>query len=334
MIGIYGQADRQFSYRWDSAIIALISLRSRHGDKSLKYIKVKRERSTSDARHYVRNADLLPAVIEAKELGRVTQRLSDLFWKIAENYSRKHNFIRYSYRDDMVGAAVANLCQNALKFDHNKYNNPFAYYTTAIHNSFLQFIADEKKHAVIRDKLLIQAGANASFGYEDRSRDNGFDSDEMRYADEPDLDQQELDLSKGEDSLTSFDNVKIQHRARIPGPVTRYGPGDFEVCPVTGNFILKKKEEPVIEAKPARKPRAKKVDVVEAPVKTQPVKPAKAKKAEPVAEVPVKKTRKKAEPVAETKPAKKVAAKKTVAKKEAKPATKKTVAKKATKKGA
>lgn len=291
----------------------------------MKYIKVKRERSTSEARHYVRNADLLPAVIEAKQLGRVTAKLSDLFWKIAENYSRKHNFIRYSFRTDMVGAAVANLCQNALKFDHEKYNNPFAYYTTAIHNSFLQFISDEKKHADLRDKLLIQAGANPSFGYEERERSKS--SDDVRYEIEPDLNEKELDVSKGDDHVTNFDNVKIQHRARIPGPVTRYGPGDFEVCPVTGNFILKKKEEPVVEEKKVRKPRAKKVEVVvEAPVKKT------RKKAEPVAEVPVKKTRKKAEPV-EAKPAKKVAAKKTVAK-EVKPAAKKTVAKKATKKGA
>ena len=301
----------------------------------MKYLKVKREKSTSDVRHYVRNADLLPAVIEAKKLGKVTPKLSDLFWKIAENYSRKHNFIRYSYRSDMVGAAVANLCQNALKFDHEKYNNPFAYYTTAIHNSFLQFIADEKKHADLRDKLLIESGANASFGFEDRSRDEGFDSDDMRYVDEPDLGEKEIDLSKGDDGLTNFDNVKIQHRARIPGQVTRYGPGDFEICPETGNFIPKKKEEPVIEEKKARKPRVKKEEVaVEATTKKVTAKSTKAKKAAEKAEtveVSAKKTVKKvAVKSAKAAPVKKVA--KTT--KEVKPATKKVAAKKATKKGA
>jgi hypothetical protein len=279
----------------------------------------------------VRNADLLPAVIEAKELGRVTTRLSDLFWKIAENYSRKHNFIRYSYRADMVGAAVANLCQNALKFDHVKYNNPFAYYTTAVHNSFLQFIADEKKHSILRDKLLIQAGANPSFGFSDRDS-KGFDSDEIRYEAEPALEDQEIDLSKGEDSLTNFENVKIQHRARIPGPVTRYGPGNFEICPETGNFILKKKEEPVTEVKKPSKPRAKKVEVVE---EIKPAKKTACKKADLVVEeAAVKKgparsvSVKNVEPAEETKPAKKTA-KKTLEKE-----VKKVAAKKTTKKGA
>jgi DNA-directed RNA polymerase specialized sigma subunit len=81
---------------------------------------------------------------------------------IAERYSRKGNFVNYSFREDMVAAATLNLCNNALKFDTNKYNNPFSYYTTAIHHSFLQYIAEEKKHREIRDKLLIDAGSNPS----------------------------------------------------------------------------------------------------------------------------------------------------------------------------
>ena len=295
----------------------------------MKYLKVKREKSTSEVRHYVRNADLLPAVIEAKQLGKVTQKLSDLFWKIAENYSRKHNFIRYSYRTDMVAAAVANLCQNALKFDHEKYNNPFAYYTTAIHNSFLQYIADEKKHADLRDKLLLAAGANPSFGFSDRSK-GGYDSDDRHYDIEPDLNEREIDLSKGEDSLTNFENVKIQHRSRIPSPVVKYGPGDFDICPITGNFILKKKEEPVVDERKPRKPRAKKVELVAEEVK----KPTRAKKEvvkEPVKKTVVKTTKTTKETKA--KPAKISAPKKAIVAKPAKP-TKVVAKKKATKKGA
>lgn len=276
----------------------------------MKYLKVKREKSTSEVRHYVRNADLIPAIIEAKQQGQVTARLSDLFWKIAENYSRKHNFVKYSFRTDMVASAAANLCQNALKFNHEKYDNPFSYYTTAIHNSFLQFIADEKKHAKLRDELIIQAGANPSFGYNDTSN---VDSDNRTYVAEPDFNERDLDLSTGEDSLTDFENVKIQHRAKIPGPVLKYGPGDYEICPVTGNFILKKKEEPAPEKK-TRKPRVKKEEVVAAPVKKTRAK----KTVESSPAVPVKKAS--------------VRSKKEVS--EVKPVAKKVATKKATKKGA
>lgn len=238
---------------------------------SLKHLKVKREKSTSDKGHYVRNADLLPAVIEAKKLGYVTQKLSRMFFLIAERYSRKYNFIKYSFRDDMVSAAVTNLCHNALKFDSEKYNNPFSYYTTAIHNSFIQYINDEKKHRDLRDALLLQAGSNPSFAYgEGDSSEEMVDSDERYYAPEPDLHTIEYDPSAHsvraeqllhDKEITNAQTVKVQYEARLPGQVTVYGPGDFTIDE-NGNYVMKPKETPPPAAKKAaRKTTVKKAEV-------------------------------------------------------------------------
>lgn len=205
----------------------------------MKYVKVKREKSTSDVRHYVRNADLMPAIAEAKRQGGVTRELSDLFSKIAENCSRKYNFAGYSFRADMVASAITNLTQNALKFDNENYDNPFAYYTTAIYNSFFQFIANEKKHATIRDALLVRAGANPSYGYQQDGDINTATSDDIHYRDEKDFKDREIDLSLGDNTISDFSNVKVQYRNHIPGPVTTYGPGDFTICEKTGNYIRK-----------------------------------------------------------------------------------------------
>jgi hypothetical protein len=139
---------------------------------------IKREKSTSTKGHYVTNAVLLPAVLEAKELNVVTDKLIKMIQMIAERYSRKSNFVNYSFREDMVAAATLNLCNNALKFNPEKSNNPFSFYTTAIHNSFLQYIYEEKKHRQIRDQLLIDAGSNPSFNYQEKSIT---DSDTMTY---------------------------------------------------------------------------------------------------------------------------------------------------------
>lgn len=130
---------------------------------------IKREKSTSTKGHYVTNAVLLPAVLEAKELNVVTEKLIRMINMIAERYSRKYNFVNYSFREDMVQAAVMNLVNNALKFNPEKSNNPFSFYTTAIHNSFLQYIAEEKRQRNIRDQLLLDAGSNPSFNYQERS---------------------------------------------------------------------------------------------------------------------------------------------------------------------
>lgn len=217
--------------------------------------KIKREKSTTTTGHYVRNADLLPAVIEAKQLGVVTDKLISMIQMIAERYSRKGSFGGYSFREDMVSSAIENLCKNALKFNHERFNNPFAFYTTAIHNSFLQYMADEKKHRNIRDKLLLDAGQNPSFNYLDKEKDEDSsgvkESDEIsieivEHADNPENNQEDDTVKKESDGEVEekviIKESKIGYRDRAPGPVIRYGPGDFDVDPITGAFILKKKE--------------------------------------------------------------------------------------------
>jgi DNA-directed RNA polymerase specialized sigma subunit len=134
--------------------------------------KLKRERSTTTKGHYVTNAKLLPAIEKSRAEGRITHELAVMLKQIAERYSLKSWFIGYSYREDMIAYALLNLCANALKFDPSKGSNPFAYYTTCVHNSFQQFKIDEKKHRDIRDKLMIDAGANPSYGYSEREHEH------------------------------------------------------------------------------------------------------------------------------------------------------------------
>lgn len=254
--------------------------------------KTKREKSTTTIGHYVRNADLLPAVIEAKELGVVTDKLIKMIWLIAERYSRKANFVGYSFREDMVSAAVENLCKNALKFDHEKYSNPFSFYTTAIHNSFLQFMAEEKKHRTLRDTLLIDAGANPSFNFMEDELDETQleikESDEYYVA-------KKKSISEEDDNIEMLDErvprvpyeEKIRYRDRIPSEVKIYGPDDVEIDPVTGDIIIKSKEqvngipayersvskpEQVEEVKTKRKPQTVKTDAEKKPTVKKTVK--------------------------------------------------------------
>jgi hypothetical protein len=79
----------------------------------------------------------------------------------------------------MVSFALVNLIANWHKFDPTKSDNPFAFYTTACYRSFLQYLADEKKQRDIRDTLLVDAGANPSFSFQDRAK--GKTSDETAF---------------------------------------------------------------------------------------------------------------------------------------------------------
>lgn len=145
-----------------------------------KPIPVRKAKSTSTKGHYVTNAQLLEAIAADKANGRkLSPRLAKYLHMIAERYSFSPSFGGYSFREDMVSFAVVNLCANWYKFDPEKSDNPFAFYTTACYRSFLQYLADEKKQRDIRDTLLIDAGANPSFSFQDRAK--GKTSDETAF---------------------------------------------------------------------------------------------------------------------------------------------------------
>ncbi len=130
----------------------------------------KKPKSTSTKGHYVTNAQLLAEIQACKENGnKLSNTLGQYLHMIAERYSYSSSFGGYSFREDMVSFALVNLCANWHKFDPKKSDNPFAFYTTAVYRSFLQYLSEEKKQRDIRDELLIDAGANPSFSFQDRA---------------------------------------------------------------------------------------------------------------------------------------------------------------------
>jgi DNA-directed RNA polymerase specialized sigma subunit len=145
-----------------------------------KITAYRKPRSTTTKGHYVTNAQLLEALTEARTANKLTSRLAKYLHMIAERYSYSSSFGGYSFREDMVSFALVNLCANWYKFDPAKSDNPFAFYTTAVYRSFLQYLADEKKQRDIRDNLLVDAGANPSFSYQERSK-GGKTSDETAF---------------------------------------------------------------------------------------------------------------------------------------------------------
>lgn len=68
-----------------------------------------------------------------------------------------------SYLSDMKGDARFALCQNALKFDETKTQNPFSYYTQIVWSCFLSYLDKEKKVSRIRDALLEEQAMMPSF---------------------------------------------------------------------------------------------------------------------------------------------------------------------------
>jgi predicted transposase YbfD/YdcC len=114
-------------------------------------------------RNYVNNKDLLAAliqykkdVIEAKEKGSeiplVPNYVAECLMLIANRLSSKPNFASYPFRQDMIMDGVENCLLYMHNFDENKYDNPFAYFTTIIWQAFVRRISREKKQLYIKYK--------------------------------------------------------------------------------------------------------------------------------------------------------------------------------------
>tara|TARA_B100000575_G_C23134610_1_gene658832 strand:- start:2924 stop:3517 length:594 start_codon:yes stop_codon:yes gene_type:complete len=124
--------------------------------------------------HYVNNREFSEAVVsycstvaEAKNSNKplpvVPDYIATCFLKIAEGLSHKANFIRYTYREEMVMDAV----ENCLKAIEN-YNieaatrtgkpNAFAYFTQISWYAFLRRIQKEKKQQDIKIKYMTSSG--------------------------------------------------------------------------------------------------------------------------------------------------------------------------------
>jgi hypothetical protein len=99
----------------------------------------------------------------SRDHGTMTRKLAMMFMKLCERYATRSNWRGYSYNEEMRGQALLQLSQIGLQFDESKSQNPFAYYTAAITNSFTRILNIEKKNHNIRDDILEMNGLNPSW---------------------------------------------------------------------------------------------------------------------------------------------------------------------------
>ena len=115
--------------------------------------------------------------------GKATNELAKMWMKLCERYATRSNVRGYTYNDEMRGQAILQLAQIGLQFDESKSDNPFAYYTAAVTNSFVRIINIEKRNQNIRDDILEMNGMNPSFtrqwadSWKDKAPESGENSD-------------------------------------------------------------------------------------------------------------------------------------------------------------
>ena len=124
--------------------------------------------------HYVNNAQFSQAVVdyvnllnECKDQGKpspiVPDYIASCFLKIAEGLSHKANFVRYTYREEMVMDAVENCLKALGNYDVDAATrggkpNAFGYFTQISWFAFLRRIQKEKKQQDLKLRYIAESG--------------------------------------------------------------------------------------------------------------------------------------------------------------------------------
>lgn len=112
---------------------------------------------------YVNNKDFYQAILdyyttkreaiaEGREVPEITRYIADCLSLICQKLSNKPNFYSYTYKDEMIGDAILNCCAALSRnsFNPEKSNNPFAYFTSIIWNSYIGRIKEENNEALAK----------------------------------------------------------------------------------------------------------------------------------------------------------------------------------------
>lgn len=124
--------------------------------------------------HYVNNKEFSLAVVEYvrsvklsqkndTEVARIPEYIGRCFLRISEGLSHKPNFIRYTYREEMVMDAVENCIKAIMNYNIDAATrtgspNAFAYFTQICYYAFIRRIMKEKKQQDIKFRYIEHAG--------------------------------------------------------------------------------------------------------------------------------------------------------------------------------
>lgn len=127
-----------------------------------------------EGEHYVNNKEFSQCVVDyvksvkaaekaGTEVPRITEYIGRCFLRIAEGLSHKPNFIRYTYREEMVMDAVENCIKAIMNYNVEAATrtgspNAFAYFTQICYYAFIRRIMKEKKQQDIKFRYIEHAG--------------------------------------------------------------------------------------------------------------------------------------------------------------------------------
>lgn len=117
-------------------------------------------------KYYIDRKVLMAEVIASKAEDVMSDKLAALLTLLTQKYATSSKYAGYTFNDDMQAYALMMLVRTWRSFKPDKSDNPFAFYTQCIKNSFIQYLNQEKKHRNVRDVLMVKNGLTPSLNFQ------------------------------------------------------------------------------------------------------------------------------------------------------------------------
>lgn len=139
-------------------------------------------------RHYVDKEEFYQALVERKALmdeyraklangeevspPRISEKIGECVLKICTNLSKKFQFAKIPYKEEMISDAIEQCLRYIDSFDVTKTRNPFSYFTQTAYYQYLDRIEVENEELYKKYKALLDSVALAELSEHDASADN------------------------------------------------------------------------------------------------------------------------------------------------------------------
>jgi hypothetical protein len=114
--------------------------------------------------NYVDNKNFYSLMVERAKLLKddpelkVSEAIGKIIVDISTNLQFHRQFIKYAFKEDLVGDAIENCLRYLDRFKSDEYKNPFAYFTQIAWFSFIRRIKKEYRQDDIKSSKLKSIG--------------------------------------------------------------------------------------------------------------------------------------------------------------------------------
>lgn len=185
-------------------------------------------------KNYIDKEDMMNELKLSHEKGRPTERLGEMFMLLCEKYSHNHMFRDYerrygrAFKEDLLSSGLVACSRAWDKFDLEKYDNPFSFFTTCIFRAYIGFLSKEYNYGNTKNALKVDVGMRGDYGYEEMIENSkvqdeentefdnvtvGYEVDEETETDEFGIETSEKETSKSDEDPEPEPKKKVSNPA-------------------------------------------------------------------------------------------------------------------------